>query len=96
MYQCSFDRLQDKITTFSRFGATPGGGITRLSLSKPALEARAEFCRRAKVLGMDVKTDDMGNIYATLPGTENLPAISMGSTATPSCRAATTTASSAC
>lgn len=79
MEYCSQERLQDKITTFSKFGATAGGGITRLSLTKPALDARAEFCTRCKKLGMDVKTDDMGNIYATVKGTEDLPAISMGS-----------------
>lgn len=79
MQYCSKDRLQDKVTTFSKFGATAGGGITRLSLTKPALDARAEFCSRCKKLGMDVKTDDMGNIYATVKGTEDLPAISMGS-----------------
>ncbi|HCC00535.1 MAG TPA: Zn-dependent hydrolase [Ruminococcaceae bacterium] len=79
MQTCNQDRLQNKITAFSHFGATPKGGITRLSLSKSALEARAEFCNRCKKLGMDIKTDDMGNIYATIKGTENLPAISMGS-----------------
>lgn len=79
MQYCNKDRLQDKITTFSQFGATAGGGITRLSLSQAALDARAEFCSRCKKLGMEVKTDDMGNIYATVKGTEDLPAISMGS-----------------
>jgi N-carbamoyl-L-amino-acid hydrolase len=76
---CSKERLQDKIATFSNFGATGNGGITRLSLSKAALEARAEFCKRCQALGMEIKTDDMGNIYATIKGQENLPAISMGS-----------------
>jgi N-carbamoyl-L-amino-acid hydrolase len=79
MKTCSKERLEDKITTFSRFGATGNGGITRLSLSPAALDARAEFCRRCKALGMDVVTDDMGNIYATKKGTENLPHIAMGS-----------------
>lgn len=79
MEYCSKERLQDKITTFSKFGATPNGGITRLSMSDAALAARAEFCNRCKKLGMNIKTDDMGNIYATLKGTQDLPAISMGS-----------------
>lgn len=79
MQTCSKERLEDKIRTFSTFGATGNGGITRLSLSPAALEARAEFCRRCKELGMDVVCDDMGNIYATRPGTEDLPRIAMGS-----------------
>jgi N-carbamoyl-L-amino-acid hydrolase len=72
-------RMEDKIVTFSKFGDTGKGGITRLSLSPAALEARDEFCKRCKALGMEIKTDDMANIYATLPGDGDLPAIMMGS-----------------
>ena len=79
MKTCSKERLDDKIKTFSKFGDAGHGGITRLSLSPAALEARAEFCRRCKDLGMQVETDDMGNIYATKPGSEDLPRIVTGS-----------------
>lgn len=78
-YSCSPERMDEKIKTFSRFGDTGGGGITRLSLSEEALAARDEFCRRCRALGMDIKTDDMANIYATLPGEAELPAIFSGS-----------------
>lgn len=79
MLTCSKERMEDKITTFSRFGDTGKGGITRLSLSPAALEAREEVCKRCKALGMEIKTDDMANIYGTIPGTKGLPAIMMGS-----------------
>lgn len=79
MLTCIRDRMEDKIKTFSKFGDTGKCGITRLSLSPAALEAREEFCKRCKALGMDIKTDDMANIYATIPGDENLHAIMMGS-----------------
>ncbi len=80
MFSCDKKRLEDKIITFSKFGATGNGGVTRLSLSKPALEARAEFSRRMNKLGTTITTDDMGNMYATFKGSEkNLPYISMGS-----------------
>jgi beta-ureidopropionase / N-carbamoyl-L-amino-acid hydrolase len=79
MFSCSIERLQDKIQTFSKFGDTGNGGITRLCFTEPNLQARAEFCRRCKALGMELKTDDMGNIYATKQGTEALPAIAVGS-----------------
>lgn len=79
-YTCSPERLEEKIKTFSQFGDTGNGGITRLSLSKEALTARKEFIQRCEALGMTVKTDDMANIYATLPGTEEgMPAILSGS-----------------
>ncbi len=79
MISCDLERLDNKIKTFSRFGDTGNGGVTRLSLSKAALQARDEFCRRCKALGMEIKTDDMANIYSTLKGSEDLPAIAIGS-----------------
>jgi beta-ureidopropionase / N-carbamoyl-L-amino-acid hydrolase len=79
MLSCDKERLQEKILTFSKFGDTGRGGVTRLSLSEPALQARAEFCKRMKALGADITTDDMGNVYATFKGSEDLPRIAAGS-----------------
>ncbi len=79
MIACSFERLDDKIKTFSKFGDTGKGGITRFSLSPEALMARAEYKKRMEAIGATVVTDDMGNMYATIPGSENLPAIVAGS-----------------
>ena len=79
MVTCSMERMADKIKTFSRFGDTGKGGITRFSLSAEALQARTEFKKRMEALGAAVVTDDMANMYATIPGTENLPAIMAGS-----------------
>ncbi len=79
MINCSKERMKDKLQTFSNFGATGNGGITRLCFSEPNLQARAEFSKRCRELGMALKTDDMGNMYATLKGRENLPSIAVGS-----------------
>ncbi|NCC68790.1 MAG: Zn-dependent hydrolase [Clostridia bacterium] len=79
MYKISRERLDEKIKTFSKFGDTGHGGITRFSLSAEAISARDEFCKRCLALGMEIVTDDMANIYATIPGQENLPAIMTGS-----------------
>lgn len=79
MISCNKERLVDKILTFSKFGDTGRGGITRLSLSKEALQAREEICKRMKAIGADIVTDDMANIYATIKGSEDLPHIAMGS-----------------
>lgn len=79
MVSCSYERMEDKIRTFSRYGDTGAGGITRLSLSEEALAARAEFKRRMEAIGATVLSDDMANIYATIPGSEDLPAILSGS-----------------
>lgn len=79
MVSCSLERLDDKIKTFSKFGDTGKGGITRFSLSHEALSARAEFTKRMEAIGATVVTDDMANMYATIPGSEELPAILTGS-----------------
>lgn len=76
---CSLERMEDKIKTFSKFGDTGKGGITRFSLSEETLAARGEFVKRMKAIGATVVTDDMANLYATVPGSEDLPAIYSGS-----------------
>lgn len=79
MYKCNSRRLQELIEQFSRFGATDNGGVTRLSLSNEDILARNYFCECCEALGMNIQIDDMGNIYATLPGKKNVPPIVMGS-----------------
>lgn len=79
MRLCDGIRLEHTIRTFSKFGQTKNGGVTRLSLSPEDLAARKYFCECCKELGMDVTFDDMANIYATLPGKKDLPPIVMGS-----------------
>jgi len=49
-------------------------------LSEAVLQARAEFIKRMRAVGVETVTDDMANMYATLPGTEgDLPRIVMAS-----------------
>lgn len=79
MVQCNYNRMEDKIKTFSKFGDTGNGGITRFSLSEEAIEARKEFKERMEGVGATVVTDDMANMYATIQGSDNLPAIMAGS-----------------
>ena len=70
MYTCDVKRMEDKIKTFSQFGATGKGGITRYSLSPEALMARAEFRKRMEAIGATIEVDDVGNMYATSPGSD--------------------------
>ncbi len=80
MLTCNKVRVQNKIETFSTFGDAGHGGITRFSLSEAVLQARAEFIKRMRAVGVETVTDDMANMYATLPGTEgDLPRIVMAS-----------------
>lgn len=79
MNKISKERIREKITTWSKFGDLGNGGITRLSLTKDALDARNEFKSRIEKLGMELEVDDVGNLYATLKGSEDLPRIVIAS-----------------
>lgn len=80
MVTCSLERMTDLIQTFSKFGDAGHGGVTRYSLSKEAIMARDEFVKRMKAIGCIIETDDLANVYATLPGTDpNAKRIAMGS-----------------
>lgn len=79
-YKCNEKRMQDKIDTFSTFGDAGHGGITRYCFSEADIQARNEFKKRMEAIGAEVKTDDIGNMYATLKGSNpELPAIVTGS-----------------
>ena len=80
MYTCSKERMQDKISTMSKYGDAGHGGITRYSLSEAAIQAREEFIKRMKSCGAEIKTDDVANVYATIKGSDpSLPGIVMAS-----------------
>jgi beta-ureidopropionase / N-carbamoyl-L-amino-acid hydrolase len=73
------ERLKETLEKFANFGRTEKNGVTRLALSDEDRQARDYFCTLCRELGMSVKIDDMGNIYATLNGLEKKPPIVIGS-----------------
>ncbi|MDR7237636.1 Zn-dependent hydrolase [Neobacillus drentensis] len=79
MIKCNANRLQKLIDLFSLFGKTDNNGVTRLSLSAEDIAARKKFQTLCEEIGMTVTYDDMGTMYATLPGKQNLPPIVIGS-----------------
>lgn len=62
--------MEDKISTFSKFGDAGHGGITRYSLSAEAVMARNEFLKRMRAIGASIEIDDLANLYATIPGSD--------------------------
>ena len=79
MIKCNANRLETLIDLFSLFGKTDNNGVTRLSLSAEDIAARKKFQTLCEEIGMTVTYDDMGTMYATLPGKRNLPPIVIGS-----------------
>ena len=70
MYRCDVQRMEDKINTFAKFGDAGHGGVTRYSLSPESAMARKEFVKRMEAIGATIETDDLANMYATIPGSE--------------------------
>jgi beta-ureidopropionase / N-carbamoyl-L-amino-acid hydrolase len=79
MKTCNANRLQQLIELFSEYGKTENNGVTRLSLSDEDIEARKKFQELCEEIELTVKYDDMGNMYATLAGKQDLPPIVIGS-----------------
>ena len=73
-------RLWDSIMEMAKIGATPKGGCKRLTLTDLDREGRALFTSWCEKAGCSVAVDEMGNIFARRPGTENgLAPVMMGS-----------------
>ncbi|WP_339214034.1 Zn-dependent hydrolase [Solibacillus sp. FSL W8-0372] len=79
MLKTNRERLKNSIDLYSQFGATENNGVTRLSLSQEDILARNQLKETCEQLGMTVTTDDMGTMYATLPGKPDHLPIVMGS-----------------
>jgi N-carbamoyl-L-amino-acid hydrolase len=73
-------RLWDSIMTTAQIGATPKGGIRRLTLTDLDREVRDWFVAACRSAGCAIKIDEMGNIFARRPGRDpSLPPIAIGS-----------------
>src|SRR5260370_35061548 len=63
-----------------RFGASPNGGINRLTLTKEDGEVRHWFKEQTETLGCKVIVDEVGNMFAIRPGKRSgIDPIAMGS-----------------
>ncbi len=64
-------RLQSTLEEMARIGATPGGGVQRLTLTDEDKQARDLFVRWLEELDLTVTIDEMGNIFGRRPGRSN-------------------------
>ncbi|MCX7889747.1 MAG: Zn-dependent hydrolase [Rhodobacteraceae bacterium] len=72
-------RLWDSIMEMAKIGPGVAGGNNRQTLTDADSEGRHLFRRWCEAAGMTMGVDTMGNMFATRPGTEDLPAVYMGS-----------------
>jgi len=74
------DRLWQSLMELARIGATPKGGVRRLTLTDTDREARDLFARWAREAGLEVEVDPIGNMFARRAGNDpSLPPVAMGS-----------------
>ncbi|HEX6212505.1 MAG TPA: M20/M25/M40 family metallo-hydrolase, partial [Methylomirabilota bacterium] len=59
-------RLHARIASLARFGALPGGGVTRSCWSPPHEEARAWLLGEIRAAGLTGWVDSAGNIFGGL------------------------------
>jgi N-carbamoyl-L-amino-acid hydrolase len=73
-------RIEQRITALSAFGANPDGGVSRMAFS-PADIAGREYIKELMVnAGLEVRVDTAGNIIGRRNGSDSdLPLIMMGS-----------------
>jgi N-carbamoyl-L-amino-acid hydrolase len=61
-------RLWDSLMGFAAIGATPKGGVRRLTLTDVDKRARDKFHAEAEAMGLTVRVDAIGNMFARRPG----------------------------
>ena len=65
------DRLWGSLMEMAKIGATPKGGVCRLTLTDLDKQGRDLFVQWCTEAGCTVKVDQMGNIFARRPGRNN-------------------------
>lgn len=74
------DRLWASIMETARFGATPKGGLRRLTLSEEDREVRQWLLAAAKEAGLTAHVDDLGDMFLIRPGRDaSRPPVAFGS-----------------
>src|ERR1700694_661452 len=74
------ERLWASLMDLARLGATPKGGVRRITLTETDREGRDQFVRWAREAGLAVRWDAIGNIFARRAGSDSsADAVVMGS-----------------
>jgi beta-ureidopropionase / N-carbamoyl-L-amino-acid hydrolase len=73
-------RLWDLLMSMANIGATPKGGVRRLTLTEVDQRGRDRFRAECEAAGLAVRIDEMGNMFARRPGRDpDRPPVLMGS-----------------
>jgi len=64
-------RLRSTLEEMAKIGATPGGGVQRLTLTDEDKQARDLFVKWLREINCEVTVDEMGNIFGRRAGKNN-------------------------
>ena len=70
MVSIDSDRFEEAFHTYSQIGRTNADGLHRLSLTETDREVRDLFVSDLESLGLDVRIDEVGNIFGRRAGTD--------------------------
>ena len=74
------DRLWSSLMELARIGATPKGGVRRVTLTETDREGRELFARWCREAGLTLRVDGIGNMFARRAGADrDAPPVVMGS-----------------
>ncbi|MDD2544880.1 MAG: Zn-dependent hydrolase [Burkholderiaceae bacterium] len=74
------DRLWKSLMELAQIGATPKGGVCRIALTDADRLGRDQVARWCREAGLDVRVDEVGNLFARRPGSDPLArAVATGS-----------------
>lgn len=74
------ERLWRSLMELASIGATPKGGVKRITLTELDRQGRDQFAAWAKAAGMSVRVDAIGNMFARRGGADDsLPPVMTGS-----------------
>src|SRR2546429_9256752 len=74
------ERLWSSLMELARIGATPKGGVRRVTLTPADREGRELFARWCREAGLDLRVDAIGNMFARPQGDDQAaPPVVMGS-----------------
>lgn len=74
------ERLWSSLMELARIGATPKGGVRRVTLTQTDREGRELFARWCREAGLEVRVDGIGNMFARRAGADrDAPPVVIGS-----------------
>ncbi len=78
-FKIKLTRVEEKLQQLGQIGALPGGGVSRLALTDEDKAARDLLLHWMEQLKLDIRIDELGNMFGIRPGKTAGPPVMVGS-----------------